>query len=145
MKNEWSGAVTLENIEEVAKKIVDLLSDKYFTDISIRKVYNNQNPDVFSIQAVVHSSLRLKKNIKGNFFDVVFFDGEDKESKVAHAHFYLPHGETWTLITNEPNPKMHRSIPFVKITSNQVYIEQRIPSGFVTHQIFSIENHNEGD
>ena len=140
--NDWYGTVTVDNIEEIAEQLRQLLAGKYFTTVHCYE-YRDWRPEV-----------RLRQYLQGNRESR--YSGDPANITLIHHHLKpdakpnaTPHSQIvigdsygvggFATTRTDPGYDPEYNSPYVHIEWNKVTITNRAPNGLKYHVVYAVE------
>ena len=136
--NNWYGDVTLENIDQVAKMMLDVLKDKKYTFVAIGMGGTDDGQGRLYTRPDVRTSLELKN---GNNGSPLHTYRDEEKGQYAGFNFGDTYG-VWGISTSahDGDSNFEKNNPYVVIEWGKIYIEHRAPAGHRLYWIIATEN-----
>lgn len=137
-RRSWSGTVTVDNVDAIAKRIVDMFAGKYYTSVEISK-----DGDYVSTPRV-HTSQRLNHDHHRNG-PAIYTYHETEPYLRSGFNVGDTHG-SWGVSTSarsDDRGSWARQ-PWISFEPNQITIVKVVSSGAEVTWIFKLDN-REGD
>ncbi|MBD3244967.1 MAG: hypothetical protein GF335_03165 [Candidatus Moranbacteria bacterium] len=129
----WYGVLTIENLQQVADLLLQLLDGKRYTFVAANEFFRFK-PEVRTGQTLSHKGATTGKAIN------VYYD--EKENPPKHAGFNV--GDTygvWGCSTNLATDEYDNEFnnPYFVFEYNKVTITHRAPAGHLLYWVVAIE------
>lgn len=132
--NNWLGDLTLDNLQEVAEKINEMLTGKKYTFVSVNMMGNKSRPGYLTGRPDVRTSQTLKDKQAMSFW----FDKEQDPPQYGGFNFNDSYGIWGCSVSANPGEEPY-SNPYIVFEWTKVAITHRAPAGHLLYWTIALE------